>query len=389
MSETRDLGVPLLVLLAGLGVLGWDLSAGAGGIASLAGVAAVLGAGGTLAFTLRKDSLRATALAFASLLFLAGLSPAFASSRLATVPWALGCLAVAFRVRTLPMRVRQALLAGAAVLALLGVFAALGPRASLRPVAGLALAGAFACIVNVFASRPRPEAPAPVGPTIGVFGGSFDPFHVGHRAICEAALKVVSRLLVVVSARPPHKAGNREMTPFHHRVAMSRLGIEGLGRVEIVELEGKRDGPSYTVETLDVLRRLYPPGTVFRLILGADSLQDFPLWRDWEGILERADLLVARRPGCDLEPPPEFEGRNAPITPLEFPAVTASSTEIRRRIAAGESPGSMLTPAVAAYVRDHGLYAGGETQAAAEPAVGDPESFDEATGGETSPEESA
>ena len=102
-------------------------------------------------------------------------------------------------------------------------------------------------------------------------------------------------------------------TPFHHRVAMARLGTEGLPRIEVLELEGRREGPSYTVDTLEALRKLYPQGTTFRLILGADSLQDFPLWHDWEGILDRATLLVAARPGSEIEPPPEFEGRNAPI----------------------------------------------------------------------------
>jgi nicotinate-nucleotide adenylyltransferase len=191
---------------------------------------------------------------------------------------------------------------------------------------------------------------------VGVFGGSFDPFHAGHRAICEAAVEAVQRLLVIVAARPPHKAQGREPSPFHHRVAMCRLGVEGLPRIEVLEMEARREGPSYTVDTLEALRRLYPPRTTFRLVLGADSLQDFPLWHDWEGILERADLLVAARPGADREPPPEFEGRNAPITWLDTELVDASSTEIRRRVAAGESVQGLLTPAVAAYVRDHALY---------------------------------
>jgi len=194
--------------------------------------------------------------------------------------------------------------------------------------------------------------------TIAVFGGSFDPFHRAHRAIAEAVLKVANRLLVVVAARPPHKEGTREPSPFHHRVALARLGLEGLPRVEVLELENRRDGPSYTVDTLDALRRLYPPGTLFRLVLGADSFQDFPLWKDWEGILDRADLLVAARPGSDVQPPPEFEGRNAPVTVLEVDADPVSSSEIRRRVAAGESLGDLVSPSVAAYLRDHALYSG-------------------------------
>ena len=364
MSETRDLGVPILVVLAGLGVLAWDFATGSAGLALLAAAVGAIGGGGSLRLTLRKEAFRSTFLAMASLLLLAALSPPFAGSRMSWLPWAIASLGLALHLRRLPIRARAVLLGCAVALVALAAFAALSGRANLRPLTGVALGGAFACAVSVYTARPRPEAPPPVGPTIGVFGGSFDPFHAGHRAICEASLKVTQRLLLVVAARPPHKQGMREPTPFHHRVAMARLGTEGLPRIEVVELEGRRVGPSYTVDTLEALRRLYPPGTKFRLIIGSDSLQDFPLWHDWEGILERADLLVAARPGTDLEPPPEFEGRNAPITTLGMGAFAASSTEIRRRIAVGESTGDLLTPAVAAYVRDHGLYREGATPSA-------------------------
>jgi nicotinate-nucleotide adenylyltransferase len=134
----------------------------------------------------------------------------------------------------------------------------------------------------------------------------------------------------------------------------------------VLELEGRREGPSYTVDTLDALRRLQPAGTRFRLVLGADAFQDFPMWHDWEGILDRADLLVAARPGHDVEPPPEFEGRNAPVEVLETPALDVSSTDLRRRLGAGKPVGEDVSPAVAAYVRDHGLY---REEAAAAPSA--------------------
>ena len=356
MSEKRDLWVPVLVILAGIGIAAWDAASGRGLFAALAALTGLAGGGGTLALTLRKQSLRASGLAGASILFLAALSPAFEGAAGSIAPFGLAGLAVAFHARSAPPRLRAALLALAGVLALAAAAGAVHALPLPRPLTALALAGAFACAVQVVASRPRPEAGPPPGPSIGVFGGSFDPWHVGHRAIAEAALKGVSRLLVVVAARPPHKAGTREPTPFHHRVALARLGVEGLPRTEVLELEGRREGPSYTVDTLEALRRLYPPGTQFRLILGADSFQELPMWHDWEGILDRADLLVAARPGSDLEPPPEFEGRNSPVTRLDVAANPVSSSEVRRRIAAGQGPGDLISPAVAAYVRDHALY---------------------------------
>lgn len=137
---------------------------------------------------------------------------------------------------------------------------------------------------------------------------------------------------------------------------MARIGVEGLPRIEVVEIENRREGLSYTIDTLEALRRMYPPGTQFRLLIGGDSFQDFPLWKDWEGILDRATLLVAARPGYDLASPPEFEGRNAPVEQLDVPPNPVSSSEVRRRVAAGESIAGLVSPAVAAYIKDHALY---------------------------------
>lgn len=371
MSETRDLGVPALVLLAGIGVAVWCATTGDSALAVAAGFLGVAGAALALQSTLRKAPVRATAAAVGTLLLLAALAPPFAASRLAWVPWAALAFAAAAHRTDWSARARVALLGAAGALALAAVVVVV-LRVRHAPLLGACfVAGAFACALNVLVSRPQPVAPKAVGPVVGVFGGSFDPFHAGHRAICEAALAVVSRLLVVVAARPPHKAGARELTAFHHRVAMARLGVEGLSRVEVLELENRREGPSYTVDTLTALERLFPAGSRFRLVLGADAFQEFPTWKDWEAILERADLLVAARPGHDLEAPPEFEGRNAPVERLDVTPSAASSTEIRRRIEAEEALGDLVSSPVAAYVRDHGLYrdgvGGGEVQVADRP----------------------
>jgi nicotinate-nucleotide adenylyltransferase len=353
----------------------------------LAFVLALAGSGGALAWTLSKKYVRALLLAVAVLLFLAAASPArFGWTR--TVPWGLAALAAASAPASLAPRTRGVLLALAAVLAVGGVAAAvrLGPFP--KSLAPLAWAGALASAAWIVASRVRPAAPGPKGPTVAVFGGSFDPFHRAHRALAEAALKTADRLLLVVAARPPHKgaapSSGRAPTPFHHRVAMARLGIEGMPRTEVSEIEGRREGPSYPVDTLEALRRLYPPGTRFRLVLGADSFHDFPLWHDWEGILDRADLLVAARPGFDLEPPPEFEGRNSPVEALPVPALDVSSTTLRERVRTSAPTGEDLSPAVAAYVRDHGLY-----RDAAVPPDGDAESSASASGGPPSATEDA
>jgi len=172
----------------------------------------------------------------------------------------------------------------------------------------------------------------------------------------------VDRLLVVPAGQAPHKRAGREPTPFHHRVTMARLGVERLPRTEVLELEGRRAGPSYTVDTLDVIRRSYPAGTRFLILVGADMYQDFPNWKDWERILESATLLVAARPGWDLDPPPEFEGRNVAVERLDAPLVDVSSSAVREDVAAGEALGDRVSPAVQAYLFDHGLYLEGRVE---------------------------
>jgi nicotinate-nucleotide adenylyltransferase len=358
MSEKRDLWVPALLAVAGVAVAGWDFAEGdvlRGLVAFLAGA---LAAGLVLRFLLRRQGGRAAALGCAGMLLSGLLSPLGRGEARAFLPWVVGAGALAFLPRRLPERLRAVLLGLAAVFAIAAMLAAVGlvPRRLLAITA----VGALVSAAAVVATRERPDAGPPPGPRIAVFGGTFDPFHRGHRAIAEAVLKVADRLLVVVAGAPPHKQQDgRDPTPFHHRVAMARLGVEGLPRTEVLEVEGRRAGPSYTVDTLEGLRRTFPAGTRFLLVLGADSFQDLPLWRDWEGILERATLLVAGRPGFDLDAPPELEGRAAAVERLEIAPVDVSSTDLRSRVATGASIGERMSPAVAAYVRDHALYRGG------------------------------
>ncbi len=355
MSEKRDLWVPVLVILCGLGVAAWDVSSGAVLRGIAAGVLGLVVGSTCLQLALARKTVRGTFLAVAGVLIAAALSPVFPGNEAAMLSLALVALACAYPRASIPETGRYLLLGLSGVLAVTGLLCALKGVPLPRQAGGLLLAGAFAAALNVFTSRPRPVAPPPVGPTVGVFGGSFDPFHESHRQIVEAALPLLNRVLVVVAGHPPHKEG-KEITPFHHRVAMSRLGVEGLPRTEVLEIEGRKDGPSYTIDTLAKLQRMYPPGSTFHLLIGGDSFQDFPLWKDWEGILDRATLLVAARPGADTEAPPEFEGRNVPVRWLDLEPKDVSSTEIRRRVAAGESLSDLVSPAIEAYIRDHALY---------------------------------
>jgi len=374
LSEKRDLWVPAMLFLTGTGLLTWHLmvAGGAGnadGSALIGGLAMVIGFFGAIAclpLRIRRGQARVVGFGVGMMLILAALAPGQRIALVSVFPWVLAALAFLVPIRTAPLQTRGVMLGGAGLFAILSALSAIG----LMPatLTWLFVAGAFFLAAQVWSSRVRPEKPPPPGPRICVFGGTFDPWHRGHRALAEAALGVNDRLLVVVAGSAPHKFLGEEgqvpdRTPFHHRVAMTRLGVEGLPRTEVLELEGRRAGPSYTVDTLDVLFRSHPAGTRFRLLVGADMYLDFPNWKDWETILEHATLLVAKRPGVDLQVPPELEGRDVPMLGLEAPEVDISASQIREAIAEDATTlgdarplEEVLQPTIRAYIGDHGLY---------------------------------
>jgi nicotinate-nucleotide adenylyltransferase len=345
--------MPLLLALAGLGLCAWNLASGAPAAGVACAIGGIAAAAACMPLRLKRGQRRMVTFGFGALLLLASGIPGlpFPSGVLA---WWVAGLALLVPLGACTQQTRSILLGGAGVCALLALLAWRGILPP--PLAWLLLAGAFHLGMQVLFSRPATVLPPPVGPTVAVYGGTFDPFHRGHRALVEAAVRQADRVLVVVAGTPPHKQHDAERTAFHHRVAMTRLGVEGLPRVEVLEMEGRRPGPSFTVDTLTALTKSYPAGTRFRLVMGADAFQEFPTWRDWENILELSTLLVASRPGHDLDAPPEFEGRNMPVERLESAEVDASASRLRAVLAEDGDVGDLLSPGVRTYVRDHRLY---------------------------------
>jgi len=133
---------------------------------------------------------------------------------------------------------------------------------------------------------------------IGVFGGTFDPPHVGHLALAEWAREALrlDRVIFMPAARPPHKR-RRRVTPADDRVAMTRLAVRGNRHFRVSTLEVRRTGPSYTVDTLRALRKAHPRAS-FWLLIGEDSLAEFHTWHAPGEILALARLAVAGRPGA-------------------------------------------------------------------------------------------
>ncbi len=196
---------------------------------------------------------------------------------------------------------------------------------------------------------------------IGVLGGTFDPPHIGHLVIAQEVWwrLGLDKVLFVPAGEPWHKAGE-EVTPAHHREAMVRLAIGGDPRFELSRVDLERPGPTYTVDTLTELRRIYPPGTEFYFILGTDALAQLPTWRSPEELIRLARLAVVPRPGferVDLDLlKARIPGIGGAVEFVEVPRVGISSSEIARRLATGEPVRYLVPDPVYEYIRAHGLY---------------------------------
>jgi nicotinate-nucleotide adenylyltransferase len=202
-------------------------------------------------------------------------------------------------------------------------------------------------------------APAPAVTRLSVialFGGSFNPPHVAHLAVAEAAAEDagLARVLWMPAATPPHKQGDMAVVSAAHRLAMTRLAVEGNARFAVFDAEVRRGGVSYTVDTLRALRAEHP-GADLVLLLGGDSLADFAAtWREPEAILELAQLVVYRRPGfSEAAVPPWVLARTAFVA---APLLDLSGTALRARLATGRTVRYLVPDAVCGYIEAHGLY---------------------------------
>lgn len=192
---------------------------------------------------------------------------------------------------------------------------------------------------------------------LGMFGGAFDPPHLAHRALAEAALGQLGldELRVLPTGQAWHKS--RPLTAAAHRLAMSRLAFEGLERVRLDDREIRRDGPSYTLDTLRELQAENPQAELY-LVMGKDQADVLPSWRNWEEIVRLAIICVADRDlltGRETRfmPPPEMDGR---FCKLQMPAMDISATGIRARVASRQGIAPLVSPAVARYIEQHHLY---------------------------------
>jgi nicotinate-nucleotide adenylyltransferase len=182
-----------------------------------------------------------------------------------------------------------------------------------------------------------------------LFGGSFDPIHLGHLIAAEFASEAFADrpIWFVPAGEQPFKVGRHGATGAH-RLRMLQLAIDGRPEWLVEPIELERPGPSYTVETL---RALGPRlGRRPQLLVGSDVAQELPTWREADAVLEMAEIVVYKRAGSDAP------SLSYPAQRISVPLVGISGTEIRARVEADRSIRYLVPEAVRAYIARHGLY---------------------------------
>ncbi len=195
----------------------------------------------------------------------------------------------------------------------------------------------------------------------GILGGTFDPIHKGHLAVAEEVrLRLNLDEVVFIPVGHPWRKAGSPILPAEHRIEMVRLAIVDRPSFRVSTIEVDREGPSYTVNTLEELQS--GPGSEDEIyfIVGWDSLADLPSWKAPERIIRLCHLVAVPRPGCF---PPDLTsletsvpGISERVILLDGPEVDVSASQIRERVARGLSISGLVPEAVERYIREHGLY---------------------------------
>lgn len=181
---------------------------------------------------------------------------------------------------------------------------------------------------------------------LGLFGGTFDPPHLGHQAALRAvwATGLLDRIVVTVAGDPYLKSAGADLTPANVRLAMAHAAFDGMPGVEVSDIEVRRDGPTYTVDTVEELRS---SAATVTLIVGADVLSQLPRWHRAEELATLVDVLVLPRDGGDTALPPGWRGATVSMDPVDV-----SSTDVRRRLEHGENPGDLVPAAIVPWLTE-------------------------------------
>jgi nicotinate-nucleotide adenylyltransferase len=221
--------------------------------------------------------------------------------------------------------------------------------------------------LGVRAARQRRSAPQrqrttsdAVGRRTGILGGTFDPPHVGHLWLATLAADALEldRVLFMPAGQPPHKRG-RQISSAAERLLMARLAIDGDPLFAICPIEMERPGPSFTIDSIEELLRLYPDDRLY-LLMATDSLAQVDTWREPERLLALVEWGVAPRAGSAPPDRDELRARfgtaHTRIHLLDGPALDVSATQIRARVAAGRAIRYLVPRPVEELISERGLY---------------------------------
>ena len=210
---------------------------------------------------------------------------------------------------------------------------------------------------------------------IGVLGGTFDPIHFGHLRIAEEVCEELEldKVLLIPVSLPPHK-DNKKLTPFRERLEMTRMSAKSSPRLEVLDLEGRREGLSYSIVTIREIHEIYGPGLELFFIIGMDAFLEIKTWKEYRHLFTGANFVVINRPGLSFDRLRPFvlsldvgfcEGNDTNTFALpsgnlliykETTMLDISSTEIRRMVAAGKSIRFLVPVPVISYISEKGLY---------------------------------
>ena len=194
----------------------------------------------------------------------------------------------------------------------------------------------------------------PPGARLGIFGGTFDPVHIGHLVAATWALEALAldRVLLVVANVPWQKAGTRTVTPAEDRFAMVEAAASGWPGLDPCRMEIDRGGPTYTIDTVRQLQRDLPAAELV-LVVGSDVVAGLTTWQDEPTLRHLVTLAVVGRPGAPpVLPPPGWRAVTVPVAPFDV-----SSTELRERLESGLPVDGLVPDAVIRCIEQRGLYA--------------------------------
>ena len=211
---------------------------------------------------------------------------------------------------------------------------------------------------------------------LGVLGGTFDPVHLGHLRLAEEVGEGLDleKVYLIPAASPPHK-NKRPVTPFHDRFIMTQIAVKASPLLDVLDLEGRRPGHSYSIETFRELHRIFAPDLELHFILGMDAFLEIRTWKEYKKLFDYAHFVVINRPGVPVDTLDSFltdldvgfkqQERNGKfVVPsgnsliyMEATMMDISSTGIRMRVAQGKSIRFLVPEAVRVQIIEKGLYA--------------------------------